>query len=476
LATGQIPIGGSGTPYAGYITSSNGSIIVTNSIGNIDLKTSSTDTFTTITLTGTSNQLIFEPGGSSNTITLTCTNPATNRTYTLSDVGANSNFVMDQGTQTINGLKTFTTTTKWTSGNYTQIGSASSGSVEWHLQYCPSLGSYTIDFADSNIANAYSIPNTTLGYGTFALQELGNTFSGANIFSALNSFQAETFFRGTPAMSIQASSGANSYSISPVTPSASRTLSINDPGGADSFVFASATQTLLNKTLNSGSASTQFFSCSVTGDSYPRIQAIGEGILMGIGSIAPSVRMFYNTLSGNLQIDNTSSGAATTAIDNITAVQSNGNLNLTGNGTGVVNINSSNGITINNGSPITSYITTTGSTTMTGIWASGQTLTFTLVKLNNMIHMYITNQLLVTSNSSSYMTSGAGAIPSAYRPTSNAQWSPIYIINNGGTTLGTLYIATSGTFNIFNGFVNLGAFTSGTGCGWQSSCANWALF
>lgn len=59
-------------------------------------------------LTASSNQLVFLPGGSGTSLTITCSNPAVNRTYTIIDSGGNSQFVMTNGVQTINDSKTFT--------------------------------------------------------------------------------------------------------------------------------------------------------------------------------------------------------------------------------------------------------------------------------------------------------------------------------------------------------------------------------
>jgi hypothetical protein len=57
-------------------------------------------------LTSQSNQISFGPN---NQVTLNVNTPFT-RTYTLADAGANANFVMTEGNQTINGSKTFTST------------------------------------------------------------------------------------------------------------------------------------------------------------------------------------------------------------------------------------------------------------------------------------------------------------------------------------------------------------------------------
>lgn len=55
-------------------------------------------------VSSTSSQLVL---GKVNTITLSAITPSASRTYTFSDVGANANFAMTEGDQTINGTKTF---------------------------------------------------------------------------------------------------------------------------------------------------------------------------------------------------------------------------------------------------------------------------------------------------------------------------------------------------------------------------------
>jgi len=57
-----------------------------------------------IPITATTNQLVL---GTTNTTTITSPTPAASRTYTIPDTGANSSFVMTDLTQTINGAKSF---------------------------------------------------------------------------------------------------------------------------------------------------------------------------------------------------------------------------------------------------------------------------------------------------------------------------------------------------------------------------------
>src|ERR1044072_3720405 len=59
-------------------------------------------------------QIRIKPGGSGNEIVLTTTNPAATRAYTLIDAGADAAFVMTRGTQTLIGSMTFSSAVKLT--------------------------------------------------------------------------------------------------------------------------------------------------------------------------------------------------------------------------------------------------------------------------------------------------------------------------------------------------------------------------
>ena len=74
---------------------------VANAAGSITLSTpqnihtAATPTFASETLTATSNQLTL--GSPGNTVTISSTAPSASRVYTLSDAGANANFVLSLG-------------------------------------------------------------------------------------------------------------------------------------------------------------------------------------------------------------------------------------------------------------------------------------------------------------------------------------------------------------------------------------------
>ncbi|HRK05818.1 MAG TPA: hypothetical protein PLW14_12060 [Chlorobiota bacterium] len=107
---------GSGSPLLFSLPTFGGTLLVENSSAAV--------TFGSLTLSNAINQLTF---GSGNTILITAPAPSSSRTYTLPDVGANASFVMTEGTQTINGAKTFTTVPVL--GSLTGVLRASSGVV-----------------------------------------------------------------------------------------------------------------------------------------------------------------------------------------------------------------------------------------------------------------------------------------------------------------------------------------------------------
>jgi hydrogenase/urease accessory protein HupE len=99
----------------------NANVVLTESAQTINgVKTfSSTAVFlagfsiASLTLSAVSNQLTL---GTGNQITLNAPTPAASLTYSLPDVGVNANFVMTQGAQTINGVKTFSNTVVFLAG------------------------------------------------------------------------------------------------------------------------------------------------------------------------------------------------------------------------------------------------------------------------------------------------------------------------------------------------------------------------
>lgn len=94
-------------------TLTNGKLMVSLGGQIVEGTSSSTPTFTSQTLTATTNQLTL---GTGQTIIVSAPTPSASITYTIPDVNTNSTFVMTDGNQTINGIKSFTTPIAATSG------------------------------------------------------------------------------------------------------------------------------------------------------------------------------------------------------------------------------------------------------------------------------------------------------------------------------------------------------------------------
>ena len=94
--------------------------------------------------------------GAANTTTITATAPATNRTYTIPDTGANSSLVMTDLAQTINSAKTFSAITPFTLG-LTLAGGQT-------------LNTYLV----ANHSTTFTATNFTTGTITVQLRRLGD--------------------------------------------------------------------------------------------------------------------------------------------------------------------------------------------------------------------------------------------------------------------------------------------------------------
>ena len=121
--SGILPVANGGTNSSSTLT--NGKIMVSSGGAVVEGTSSSTPTFTSETLTATTNQLVL---GTTRTITLTAPTPATtSRTYTMPDCASDASFVMTELAQTINGAKTLSGIT--TVSNTTDSTSTTTGGL-----------------------------------------------------------------------------------------------------------------------------------------------------------------------------------------------------------------------------------------------------------------------------------------------------------------------------------------------------------
>lgn len=202
--------GGLGGGFAATVAA----IGLTSDTGNIRLPNRGTITLSESLLNG-QNTLTITPPAS----------VASNLTYTVPDVGANADFVMTQGTQTIAGAKTFSTAITG------EINYVPADSGDWALPV-PSLISSAVDqLADKKIGNVASL-------GT------GETLVGAPVGTTAN---IKSLVAGT---NVSFTSDANSVTINA---SGSGTITGGSNLGTGEGVYASVVGSNLNfKSLKAG--------------------------------------------------------------------------------------------------------------------------------------------------------------------------------------------------------------------------------
>jgi autotransporter-associated beta strand protein len=93
-----------------------GDIVFTDAVQTITQKTFADDSNAFANAADDTIQIFFDANGSTGTAATIRANQITDRTYSIPDSGADANFVMSEGTQTINGDITFTGTVTITGG------------------------------------------------------------------------------------------------------------------------------------------------------------------------------------------------------------------------------------------------------------------------------------------------------------------------------------------------------------------------
>jgi hypothetical protein len=195
------------------------------------------ETFGSLTLTDASNQLIVQPGGTGTTFTITGTNPASSRVFTLQDV-ASSNFVMSEGAQTVNGVKTF--------GSGPIVPSLTlNATVPW-LILNPSGGAtaFTITCSAPASSRTFTLPDVATS--NFVMSEGTQGINGSKTFGSSVAV--------SPTSNQLVLGAIRTVTITAPTPAtSSRTHTIPDVSGDASFVMTEAAQTINGvKTFSSG--------------------------------------------------------------------------------------------------------------------------------------------------------------------------------------------------------------------------------
>lgn len=130
-------------------------------------------------LTNTTNQLVL---GTTNTYTINATAPATSRVITLADPGAAASFVMTEGSQTINGSKTFGSTI---------TAPAATLSNTTNQLVLGVTNTTTINSTAPAASRTYTIPDSG-GTASFVMTAGNQTIAGNKTFSGTTEFSDGT--------------------------------------------------------------------------------------------------------------------------------------------------------------------------------------------------------------------------------------------------------------------------------------------
>lgn len=198
--------------------------LATGTVSDVDIRNSaitplkidSTQSFSmaAITLSNTSNQLIL---GTTNTVTITSPAPAASRVLTIPDVGGSASFIMSEGTQSVNGTKTFTSTLTTATNVGLQLNSGGGGTAYVDF-YGPASGQYRMALSGSDI-NFTVVANTTLSVRGASLVVSPNsspswTFNNGGLTSSTGLFYTGNGTVGGPAHSFSGDSDTGMYDVS----------------------------------------------------------------------------------------------------------------------------------------------------------------------------------------------------------------------------------------------------------------------
>lgn len=152
--------------------------------------------------------------------------PSANRVVTIADVGADSDFVLTEGAQSINGSKTFNNTIVLSSGvNIDFQGSVHKTTITCSIPVSANRSVNIKDFGPATSAE-------------FILSESVQTVNGAKTFSSALTV--------TPVTNQLILGTTNTTTISATAPASNVVYTLPDVGGSANFIMSTGTQTIAN--------------------------------------------------------------------------------------------------------------------------------------------------------------------------------------------------------------------------------------
>lgn len=223
-------------------------------------------------LSATTNQLVL---GTTNTATINAVAPSASRVYSIQDAGGAANFVMSEGAQTINGVKTFSaniaastsvTTPLITLNNaaapridITPTGTGLTGSIYYGRYTNDSgtdgwlhiskgmfsfVGDYSNDLGAGTLVKFYRANSSTVPGNVGTAQASTSAPANANLTFEFTQTGIFTSSGSSNQMVFNANNGSFTSTININTPTANRIYTIPDAGADCQFVMAAGTQTI----------------------------------------------------------------------------------------------------------------------------------------------------------------------------------------------------------------------------------------
>ena len=389
-----------------------------------------------IVVNATTNQLVLS---SPNTVTITAPSPATSRIYTIPDSGANSQFVMTDGTQTINGIKTFTSVPVFPSLSLPSITLTNTSNQIGLTTGSAGNPVITVTAPAAAAARTYTLPDAG-GAANFVLTAGAQTIAGTTTFSSAVPITATT---NQLALSTV---GAGIITLSTASAAANRTYTLPDAGGAATFVLSTGTLAITQASLTLTNTTNQL--------------TLGTTNTTTISSTAPSASRTYTIPDGG--------GAANVILSTAVAGTTTNSIQF-GNATVSyvpTSLNYYEQIT-----PTVNYTSTAFTVT--------QTPATTVTRIGSIVIMA---QFFFTTSgngaSPGMITSQAGVIPSRFRPSQSAtQYTTQQLINalsNSINAVSVLLIDNNGTITVTYG-LNNGTFANSGSVGLEAFTMCWIV-
>lgn len=299
------------------------------------------------------------------------------------------------------------------------------------------------------------LANKTMDSGSNTITITNSPLSAANVNTLLNqallTSSQPSFVSITAALggqgSLKMSTGGTNSTTTTIVPNQSGNISITLPSSATRLIGFDTTDTLTNKSFNNTSC---LFVDNA--DNTKKIAHSSSGNTTGITLTLAAQQSTSQTLSfPNISGSDT---IATLAANNLFTGLNTYNFQSTG----------ASGTT-----SLGFYEYFQQATTMSGVWASSQNITFTIERLGNRVTIGWP-AVTATSNSASVITV-AFTFPSRLRPTD--QVDSACAVFNGAIVNGLVEMSTAGVMKFF-GTVAGGNFSSGVGCG--TTCTSMTYF